>query len=114
VERTGGLRPAGRVPNLFRLAGLLRANSNNHYGSCREGDNVAIKENGYPGMERDRMMEYHGAARQRTRGASSFSADECMESGPPCDGPAGWPEWKIEDHLAYQQYLDEVFKGDTY
>jgi hypothetical protein len=70
------------------------------------------EENGYPGMERDRMMEYPGVARQRTCGAASFSADEWMESGPPYDGPEAWPEWKQEDDLAYQQYLDEVFKGD--
>jgi hypothetical protein len=69
-------------------------------------------ENAYPGMELDRMMEYPGVARQRTCGASSFSADEGMEGGPPCEGPAGRAEWKIEDDLAYQQWLDEVFKGD--
>jgi hypothetical protein len=70
------------------------------------------EENGYPGMERDAMIEDPGAARQRTSGASSFSADEWMESGPQCDGPEQWPEWKIEDDLAYQQYLDEIFRGD--
>jgi hypothetical protein len=67
--------------------------------------------NGDPGMELDRM-EYPGVARQRTRGAASFSADEWMGSCPPCDGPEAWPEWKIEDDLAYRQYLDGVFKGD--
>jgi hypothetical protein len=70
-------------------------------------------ENGYPGMELDGMMEYPVAARQRTCGASSFGADEWMECGPPCDGPEQWPEWKIEDDLAYQQYLNVFFKGDV-
>jgi hypothetical protein len=104
---------------------LPPANGNNHYGSCREGDNVAIKdvktkwaltqqgsyENCYPGTELARTMEYPWAARQSTPGASSFSADEWMESSPPCDGPEAWPEWKIEDDLAYRQWLDDVFKG---
>jgi hypothetical protein len=91
------------------------------------GDNVAIKdvktkwaptqqrsdENGYPGMERNRMMEYPVAARQRTSPASSFGADEWVEGGHTCEGPGQWPEWKQEDDRAYQQYLDDVFKGDV-
>jgi hypothetical protein len=69
-------------------------------------------ENGYPGMEVDRIVEYPGVTRRSICGPSSFSADERMESGTQCDGPEQWPEWKQEDDLAYQQYLDEVFKGD--
>jgi hypothetical protein len=63
-----------------------------------------VDENGYPGMELDRMMEYPGAPRQRTGGASSLSADEGMGSGKPCDGPEQWSEWKQEEDVAFQQY----------
>jgi hypothetical protein len=69
-------------------------------------------ENGYPGMERDGMMEDPGAPRQRTCGASSFGADEWVQVGPTCQRPEAWPEWKQEDNLAYQQYVDEFFRGD--
>jgi hypothetical protein len=98
----------------------------NHYGFCRQGgessdegctkesqkDATRVDENGYLGMVLDRMMEYPGAPRQRTGGASSLSADEGMGSGKPCDGPEQWSEWKQEEDVAFQQYLDHVFKGD--
>jgi hypothetical protein len=60
------------------------------------------------GIELHRMMEYPGIAHQPTGGGSSFGADEWVEAGPIGEGPAGWPEWKIEDDLAYQQWLDDV------
>jgi hypothetical protein len=66
-------------------------------------------ENGYPGMELERMMEYPGASRQRTWGASSFSADEWVEVDSTSEGPEGWPDWKKEDDVAFQQYLDGFF-----
>jgi hypothetical protein len=65
----------------------------------------------HPGMEIDRMMEYPWVARQRTCGADSVAADQLAEASPPREGPTAWPEWKQEDALAYQQYLDEFFKG---
>jgi len=46
------------------------------------------------------------------RSVSCFGADEWVEVGHSCEGPEGWPEWKQEDDLAYQQYLDEIFRGD--
>jgi hypothetical protein len=64
----------------------------------------------YPGIELHRMMEYPWTSRQPTSGASSFGADEWVEAGPIREGLAGWPEWKIEDDLAYQQWLDDVFE----
>jgi hypothetical protein len=62
---------------------------------------VTQNENGYPGLELDRMMEYPSAARQGTCGTSSFGADEWREGGPPCEGPEEWPGWEQEDDQAY-------------
>jgi hypothetical protein len=59
------------------------------------------------------LMENAGAPGSRTRVASSFSVDEWVESSAPYDGPEGWPEWKQDDDLVYQQYLDDVFRGDV-
>jgi len=58
-------------------------------------------------------MECPGPARQPPCDASSFSADERVESDTLCDGPEQWTKWKLEDDQAYRKYLDEVFEGDV-
>ena len=55
------------------------------------------------------MMENVGAPGIRTRVASPFSVDEWVGGSAPYDGPEGWPEWKQDDDLVYQQYLDWCF-----
>jgi hypothetical protein len=74
---------------------------------------VTQYENGYLGRELDQMMEYPGAARQLSRGASCFSADERVEGSKSRGGPEQWPEWKQEDDQAYRQWLDNVFEPDV-
>jgi hypothetical protein len=84
-----------------------------YFGSKLALTSQGRDETGYPGMERDRMMEYPGVARHRTGGTPSLEPDERLEGAEPSGGPQGWPEWKFEDDQAYQQYLDEVFRGDV-
>lgn len=66
-----------------------------------------------PGWKLGQITEYPSAARQRSCGASPFGAAEWVEAGTVCDGPEEWPEWKIEDDLAYQQWLDDVHEPDV-
>jgi hypothetical protein len=58
------------------------------------------------------MMDNAAVPGQGTRGASSFDADQRVESGKPRESPGQWPEWKQDNDRAYQRYLDKVFKGD--
>ena len=59
------------------------------------------------------MMESTGVLGHCTCGDSPFAADEWVESSAPCDGPEGWPEWKIEDDLAYARFIDDLYeRGD--
>jgi hypothetical protein len=62
-------------------------------------------------VKHDLMMENAGVPPHRTYGAFSWSTDERVGSGAPCEVHEQWTEWKQEDDQAYQQYLDEIFKG---
>jgi hypothetical protein len=71
------------------------------------------EEHEYGQEKLEQMMTNAGLPDHLICGPSPFSADEWTEADPACGGPESWPEWKIEDDLAYARFIDDFYeRGD--